>query len=613
MTQPTNKHRDLEEKFEEAQEVALLADERVRSICYSYIRFSSRRQRLGDSKRRQLERGEDFCLRHGWRLDPTLTFRDLGISAYKGLNAKQGALKAFLDAIDSGRIKPGQGILVESLDRISRQGIDLGYDLCKKILRRGVYILTVSPERVFDPDAIKGLAKGALELQLILERAEEESRTKSQRIAAAWRNKQIRARADKHVVTARLPAWLRMEGGRIVVDPKRAAVVRRIYHLATQGYGFRRILQILERDKVPAFGSRRWVKEDGFEGWEAQAGDTLGSGRWNICYLRKLLSDQRTMGVMQPYRGGAPYGQPLADYYPAIISADEYAAARAGCDRRNQRSGRTTKHVDVFAGLLRHGPDGDAMYTRTRVDKGQHSRVIVNLRSVEGGARCSSFPYPTFEAGILSALREVDPRDLGDGPNCLDVIEGAIAQTLAEHARQTRLWAQASAEMQVVLREDIDLLEKRKAELENELHEEQARALVPAGDALETIKSLAAGDDESRLRLRTAVARICQAIWVVFVPRGRDRLCAAQIWFAGGKQHRDYLILHRPPKGNARSRTKGGWWARSLADVQALGPLDLRKQADAQKLEALLARVDLDTLLAAMQAQPGLDATDAES
>src|SRR5215475_11447631 len=93
-------------------------------ICYSYIRFSSRRQRIGDSKRRQLERGEDFCLRHGWRIDPTLTFRDLGISAYKGLNAKQGALKAFLDAIDSGRIKPGQGILVESLDRISRQGVD---------------------------------------------------------------------------------------------------------------------------------------------------------------------------------------------------------------------------------------------------------------------------------------------------------------------------------------------------------------------------------------------------------------------------------------------------------------------------------------------------------
>ena len=56
-------------------------------------------------------------------------------------------------------------------DRISRQGIDEGYDLVKSILKRGVKIATLSPERLFDAAAVKGLGKGALEIQLILERA----------------------------------------------------------------------------------------------------------------------------------------------------------------------------------------------------------------------------------------------------------------------------------------------------------------------------------------------------------------------------------------------------------------------------------------------------------
>src|SRR5262249_48072455 len=160
-----------------------------RIIAYSYIRFSDPSQELGDSLRRQTDnRAEAYCKRRGWTLS-TKTYRDLGVSAFRGKNALVGNLGEFLKAIDSGAVKPGSALTVESLARITRQGIDEGYDLIKKILKAGIVIVTLSPEREFDVSATKSLSKGALEIQLILERAAEESERKSVLLSAAWANK----------------------------------------------------------------------------------------------------------------------------------------------------------------------------------------------------------------------------------------------------------------------------------------------------------------------------------------------------------------------------------------------------------------------------------------
>jgi DNA invertase Pin-like site-specific DNA recombinase len=97
-----------------------------------------------------------------------LTLRDLGVSAFRGKNAAVGNFRTFLDAIKAGKVAPGSALIVESIDRISRQGIDEGYDLIKGILKANVLLVTLSPEREFDVSATKSLSKGALETQLIL-------------------------------------------------------------------------------------------------------------------------------------------------------------------------------------------------------------------------------------------------------------------------------------------------------------------------------------------------------------------------------------------------------------------------------------------------------------
>jgi DNA invertase Pin-like site-specific DNA recombinase len=45
-------------------------------MAYSYIRFSTPEQALGDSERRQMEAARDYATANGLQLDESLTFDD---------------------------------------------------------------------------------------------------------------------------------------------------------------------------------------------------------------------------------------------------------------------------------------------------------------------------------------------------------------------------------------------------------------------------------------------------------------------------------------------------------------------------------------------------------
>ena len=94
-----------------------------RPKAYSYLRFSTPDQMKGDSFRRQAEMASAYAERHGLDLDEGLTFHDLGVSAFRGKNVVEGALGQFISAVNDGRVQPGSYLLVENLDRLSRDRI----------------------------------------------------------------------------------------------------------------------------------------------------------------------------------------------------------------------------------------------------------------------------------------------------------------------------------------------------------------------------------------------------------------------------------------------------------------------------------------------------------
>src|SRR5262249_32734685 len=154
-----------------------------------------------------------------------------------------------------------------------------------------------------------------------------------------------------------------------------------------------------------------------------------------------------------------------------------------------------------------------------------------------------SFPADTFEWAVLSKLDEVDPRevlDTGDTPDEAAVLSGEAASIDAE-------LAEAAAFMDahgfsVTIGKRVQALEQRKRELAPRLAEARQKAAHPLSEAWGETKSLlatlnAAPDQrDARLRLRSALRRIIESIWLlVDSRRGKVRLTAAQIWFAGGR------------------------------------------------------------------------------
>jgi DNA invertase Pin-like site-specific DNA recombinase len=558
-------------------------------LAYSYVRFSTPDQAKGDSLRRQTELADDYCRRRGWVLDTTLTLRDLGVSAFRGDNALVGNLGVFLDAVKRGTVLPGSALIVESVDRISRQGIDEGYDLCKRILKAGVHIVTLSPERDFGPEAVKSLSKGALELQLILERAAEESEMKSKRLRAAWEDKRKRARENGHVLTRRLPAWVEERGGNLRLIPDRAAALRQAYHLAADGYGLGLILKKFARD--------------GVEPWNGK--------KWNRSFLGRVLKDRRAVGEFQPAdTERKPTGPPIPNYFPAAVTEDEWLAARAGLSQRRGRQGRVRHgRVNLFAGLLRGAHDGLPYHVIMRqhgTGKNQDrakALMLVAGASADRRGPSLSFPAQVFEEAVLSCLREIDPQEIlnGDqGPDETLALAARLAGVGAELA-DAKAFMDANG-FSVLIGNRVMDLEKKKAACAAELVDAREKAAHPLSESWGEAQTLAAALEraadpaDARLRLRAALRRIVEGVWLLVVPRGHARLCAVQIFFAGKGRRRDYLILHEKARCNGAARKEGGWRCRSLAAVAKPGDLDLRKPRDAAALERRLEKLDLDAL-----------------
>jgi DNA invertase Pin-like site-specific DNA recombinase len=150
--------------------------------AYSYVRMSTPEQLKGHSKQRQLESSAAYAKAHGLDLVEG-GLEDLGVSAFKGDNVSTGALGGFLDAVEKRLVPAGSYLLVESLDRISRQEIVEALTLFLRIIKAGINLATLQDSRVYRADQVD--FQDLIISLTIMSRAHEESQLKSQRVGAA--------------------------------------------------------------------------------------------------------------------------------------------------------------------------------------------------------------------------------------------------------------------------------------------------------------------------------------------------------------------------------------------------------------------------------------------
>jgi DNA invertase Pin-like site-specific DNA recombinase len=534
-------------------------------VAYSYIRFSHPAQAEGDSLRRQTEAAAEWCKRNGVRLDTSTTLHDLGKSAYTGQHRKnpdRHALAAFLKLVEAGRVPKGSYLIIENLDRLSREDERPALRLWMDLLDAGINIVQLHPETIFrhEKSDMIDIMRAVMELS----RGHGESAMKSKRNGAAWVSKRREARSSGRVLTKRLPAWITEKNGQLVLIPEKATVVRRIFDLAIAGYGMKATIRVLEREGIKPllpFHTYRGEKRP---------------STWNRTYISQVLNDRRAVGEFQPrLTDGTTDGKPIPNYYPAVITEDQWHAARAGAASRRNKGGRPNKNVNLFSGLLKDARDGGSIVYGN--NGGNQPRCLVNISAVDGRARGHSFQQAPFEDAILDALREISPRDIlppaNGGVDEVLVLSGKLTENEGKTAAIEAELLQGGqvAALSRVLRQ----LEADHKTLVEQLAEAKQRKASPLGEAWTEFRNLAqaleaASDkEEARVRLRAALRRVIDSAYCLFTGRGVIRVAAVEVHFADDHKpgqpsgrRRCFVIFHEPPRGRRGKASRPGrtWW-----------------------------------------------------
>ena len=118
-------------------------------LVYSYMRFSSPQQATGHSLTRQIKERDKWLAEHpGAQLDGSLVMTDAGRSGWRRKDWDTYALAKFIEYIKSGRVEPGSYLLLENLDRLSREQAGIATERFLGIVNRGVVVVQLLPHPV---------------------------------------------------------------------------------------------------------------------------------------------------------------------------------------------------------------------------------------------------------------------------------------------------------------------------------------------------------------------------------------------------------------------------------------------------------------------------------
>lgn len=450
--------------------------------AYSYLRFSTLEQSKGDSRRRQSERPEGVCEQFGWALQDR-TYKDCGVSALRGKNRKKGDLSVFLAALEAGELEENPVLILEDLDRLSRDKIMPSMDCARKILETGCDIFSIIERKLYTRAQLDD-PMGLMSLIWRFYLAHEESKKKADRSRENWAEKHKQA-AEKGTVFSKIcPGWLkvvdqnvaggRRTGGRFVQVPERVAVVKNLFKWCVEGQGLQQIMRRLEREKVPPFRS----------GWAQK-------------YIWEILRDRRVLGDLPTtlYGDEKKPGKTIIGYYPAVIDQKTFDAAQDCIKSRKGKTGRRGDFINLFTGLVRYAEHDCTMvmFNKPKRNKsGVHPyRYLASYLGWKGLKPYVAVRYERFEEFVLGWLYDLAgdliPREPAD-----ETVAGLKARRKFLEDRIKEVAAQLSAVGAVVpaIVNQLAEMEAEKTKLTADIEEREQRETRPPLDETKALLAM---------------------------------------------------------------------------------------------------------------------------
>ncbi len=400
-------------------------------IAISYLRFSSMLQASGDSFRRQ-NASRDEWLKRNPEVTLEKELNDFGLSAFKAHHVSKGDLGDFLEFIKTPsfaqRVETDEVfLLVESLDRLSREKIMSALNQLKAIVEAGIKIVTLADGQTYDKDSLNDLG-GLIVAIVTMSRAYNESKTKSIRIKKSFEKKREDARNGK-IYSDRPTAWIRAIDGKYSLIESNVRIVREVIKRVAKGETIASICRDLTNKEVPTLSMMREAKKP--------------SEVWNPSTIKTLIEIPSPIGTLQTKDGD------IENHFPAIIDRETFAKARQVLKNNASDRGRKSKTYTNFLRKIATDPIGDSIYLKTR-NSGNHS-YLPKMAHIGHG----------FENALWSK-REIDSILLYSMRLALKV----ETESTSEESRLARL------------EDEIGKLEKKIQNLEELLEDEPDKGLL---------------------------------------------------------------------------------------------------------------------------------------
>ena len=531
----------------------------VNKTAYSYIRFSTPEQELGDSERRQLALAKAYCVQHGLTLADAVA--DKGVSGYHGRNHTNGELGKLLK-----QMKPGETLLIEDSDRWSRQDPIDALTRLREEVRRGIEVVflrtgtRVTAENFSDIGVLVPNFFGAL-------LGNGESAKKAERIAATWEEKRQAVQSGKPARVNRLPCWLRWneDTDKPEVLEHKAAIIRQMFDLAAQGQGVLEIVRAMVASNTPPLTTPKKKAP-------------RVKAVWNPTTVRNILVNRAVTGAC------TSFGDAVEGVWPRIVDDTLFAVVqqKLGIQAHDKRPGHKSE-ANLLTGLVRCacGQHNLILHWGGGHGKAHNDARLVCQGAGAGRSKCgfSGVPYKLVEDSLLSFLGDSDLiRPLlaspEQKPSRLDELQARHTEAQKQAAKLAKLIL-GDDEPPRMLYERLKQEEQAAKQLASEIDAEELRergeqpALLAYGDFVASLPSLAK-DPAKRPELRRAVRGVIDSI--TLDPRGENRSKGqrgARGRYLPGSGQWSYIVqLRGASETVAVDINREGWSYRSLRPEQ---------------------------------------------
>jgi hypothetical protein len=234
-----------------------------------------------------------------------------------------------MEAAKAGQIPLGSVLVVEDVDRLTREVADKQLRLLLDFFDSGLAVGVIRDNWVIDLDSYNDNPALRLVLQTRFDAANDYSRKLSGRISDVWQRRQrdwIEHRKP-YLGKGSRPEWLADDRTKFVEIEKAVELVQRIFRLCAEGMGGTQIAEKLNA-----------------EGFKPAKSDAYGPTR-----ILRILHDRRVMGEKE-----WPDGTVSPDYFPRIVDQSLWDACQKAIDHRQSNKGRLGRG-EVIANLFQGG------------------------------------------------------------------------------------------------------------------------------------------------------------------------------------------------------------------------------------------------------------------